>query len=64
MEQTLIFSGLPSIPGWKFWRVRLAALCLGTLRSPYLLVLYSIMPSDLGHGSAEYLYALKPKNPI
>jgi hypothetical protein len=64
MEQTLIFSGLKHFPGRRFWKEKLASLCLGTLRSLYLLPISSTYSGDPGHGSAERLYPLKPKNPI
>ncbi|UZD21809.1 hypothetical protein [Algoriphagus halophytocola] len=61
MEQTLIFSGLPSFPGSAFWKKDLSALFyIGSQNS----LTYYSLPEVHGIAAVDRLYPLKPKNPI
>ena len=64
MEQTLIFSGLPSFPGRNFWKgERTAFLIFGSQYSLPIRAYYTL-PEVLGIAAVDRLYPLKPKNPI
>ncbi|MBN7814205.1 hypothetical protein [Algoriphagus pacificus] len=62
MEQTLIFSGLPSFPGRNFWKEERTAFYLGANCS--LPIYCGLLLEELGITAVDRLYPLKPKKPV